>query len=78
MGFHAAFLAVLAAIGRYLDLGWSYYAGLATAGVLIGYQYWLIRTREPARCFRAFLNNNWVGAAVFAGIALALALRHGL
>jgi 4-hydroxybenzoate polyprenyltransferase len=78
MGFHAAFLAVLAGIGRYLDLDWPYYAGLAAAGVLIGYQYRLIRTREPARCFRAFLNNNWAGAAVFAGIALALALRHGL
>ncbi|HXV08983.1 MAG TPA: 4-hydroxybenzoate octaprenyltransferase [Burkholderiales bacterium] len=78
MGFHAAFLAVLAAVGRYLDLDWPYYAGLAAAVVLIGYQYRLIRTREPARCFRAFLNNNWVGAAVFAGIALALALRHGL
>jgi 4-hydroxybenzoate polyprenyltransferase len=78
MGFHAAFLAVLAAIGRHLDLDWPYYAGLAAAVVLIGYQYRLIRTREPARCFRAFLNNNWVGAAVFAGIALALAPRHGL
>ncbi len=78
IGFHVAFLAVLAAIGRHLDLGWPCYAGLAAAGVLIGYQYRLIRTREPARCFRAFLNNNWVGAAVFAGIALALALRHGL
>jgi 4-hydroxybenzoate polyprenyltransferase len=78
MGFHAAFLAALAAIGGYLDLGWPYYAGLAIAIVPIGYQYSLIRTRAPARCFRAFLNNNWVGAAVFAGIALALALRRGL
>jgi 4-hydroxybenzoate polyprenyltransferase len=78
MSFHAAFLAALAAIGAHLDLGWPYYAGLAIAIVPIGYQYSLIRTRESARCFRAFLNNNWVGAAVFAGIALALALRRGL
>jgi 4-hydroxybenzoate polyprenyltransferase len=78
MSFHAAFLAALAAIGAHLDLGWPYYAGLAIAIVPIGYQYSLIRTRAPARCFRAFLNNNWVGAAVFAGIALALALRRGL
>jgi 4-hydroxybenzoate polyprenyltransferase len=78
MGCHAAFLAVLAAIGRYLDLDWPYYAGLVVAIGPIGYQYRLIRAREPARCFRAFLNNNWVGAAVFAGIALALALRRGL
>ncbi|HEU5282940.1 MAG TPA: 4-hydroxybenzoate octaprenyltransferase [Burkholderiales bacterium] len=78
MAFHAAFLAALAALGSYLDLGWPYYAGLAIALAPIIHQYRLIRTREPARCFRAFLNNNWVGAAVFAGIALALALRRGL
>jgi 4-hydroxybenzoate polyprenyltransferase len=28
----------------------------------------MIRGREPGRCFRAFLHNNWIGAAVFAGI----------
>ncbi len=25
---------------------------------------------EPARCFKAFLHNNWVGATVFSGIVL--------
>jgi 4-hydroxybenzoate polyprenyltransferase len=73
---HAAFFLVLAGIGWHLKLAWPYYAGLAGAAVLCGYQYFLIRDREPARCFRAFLDNNWVGAAVFAGIALAL-LRRG-
>jgi 4-hydroxybenzoate polyprenyltransferase len=75
---HVAFLAVLAAVGAYLRLAWPYWVGLACAAVLVAYQYTLIGGREPARCFTAFMNNNWVGAAVFAGIALALALRAGL
>ena len=75
---HAAFLALLAWIGWRMHLAWPYSAGLAGAAVLIGYQYTLIRGREPGRCFQAFLNNNWVGGAVFAGIALALMLRRTL
>ena len=57
-------------VGRQAELGWPYHAGLACAAGLAVYQQWLIRERDPARCFRAFLNNNWFGMAVFAGIAL--------
>ena len=46
------------------------FAGLLVAAGLATYHYTLIRERDPARCFRAFLHNNWVGAAIFAGIAL--------
>jgi 4-hydroxybenzoate polyprenyltransferase len=70
---YAAFLAIMAALGARIGLSWPYYAGLAAAAGLAGYQYLLIRARGPAQCFAAFLSNNWVGAAVFAGIALALA-----
>lgn len=66
---HAAALLVLAVIGAYLRLGPAYYAGLLAAAALAAYQQYLIRAREPAHCFRAFLNNNWFGAAVFAGLA---------
>jgi 4-hydroxybenzoate polyprenyltransferase len=51
-------------------LGFAYYLGLIAASGLIIYQYRLIRERDPALCFRAFLHNNWVGAVVFAGITL--------
>jgi 4-hydroxybenzoate polyprenyltransferase len=71
---HAAFLLILGAIGWQLDLSWPYYAGLAGAAGFAVHQYRLIRNREPSRCFRAFLNNNWMGGSVFAGIALALQL----
>ncbi len=51
--------------------GWGvwYYLGVGAAAGLAGYQQWLIREREPADCFKAFLNNHWFGLAVFAGIA---------
>jgi 4-hydroxybenzoate polyprenyltransferase len=75
---HAVFLAILTAIGRWQRLDAFYFAGLAVAGGLILYQYWLIRGRDRERCFRAFRNNNGVGLAVFAGLALDLHFRSGL
>jgi 4-hydroxybenzoate polyprenyltransferase len=65
---HAAFLGMMAWLGRKFYMGPWYYIGLALAAVLVVRQFWLIRDRDPARCFRAFLQNNWVGAAIFAGI----------
>jgi 4-hydroxybenzoate polyprenyltransferase len=66
----AAALSLLILLGSRLQLGPAYYAGLAAAVALAVYQQYLIRAREPAQCFRAFLNNNWFGAAIFAGLAL--------
>jgi 4-hydroxybenzoate polyprenyltransferase len=67
---HACFLAIMLIIGQMQQMNWAYYAGLVTACGLIAYQYALIRNRDRALCFKAFLHNNWVGMAVFAGIAL--------
>ncbi|HTT40347.1 MAG TPA: 4-hydroxybenzoate octaprenyltransferase [Burkholderiales bacterium] len=75
MASHALFLTVMAWIGWRSSAAWPYYAGLAGAALLAAVQFGLIRQREPYRCFRAFLQNNWVGATVFAGIALAYLLR---
>ncbi|MER0203404.1 MAG: 4-hydroxybenzoate octaprenyltransferase [Nitrosomonas sp.] len=67
---HACFLAIMLIIGQMQQMNWAYYAGLVTACGLIAYQYTLIRNRDRALCFKAFLHNNWVGMVVFAGIAL--------
>jgi 4-hydroxybenzoate polyprenyltransferase len=75
---HASALVLLAAAGMTAGRGWFYYAGLAVAAGLAAYQQWLIRERHPEACFRAFLNNNWFGAAVFAGLVLDYALAAGL
>jgi len=71
---HGLFLAAMAAIGRWQGLGAFYYGGLALAAALVVRQYFLIRTRDRARCFQAFNQNLWVGLAVFAGLALDIHL----
>ena len=68
-------LALLAYVGLRLNLSWPYYLGLATAAGIAVYHWTLIRSREPGPCFKAFLHNNWFGAAVFAGIVVASLLK---
>ena len=63
-----AVLAVLVLAGRQAGLGVFHDAATALSALMFLYQQHLIRDREPAACFKAFLNNNWVGALVFAGI----------
>jgi len=72
---HALFLLVMAGVGYERQLGALYFAGLAVAAGLMGYQYRLIRERSREGCFKAFLNNNWVGLAIFAGLAFDLYFR---
>ena len=67
---HIIFLSLMLYIGFFQQMGIAYYAGLITATGLIIYQYQLIKNRDPKYCFQAFLNNNWVGTAIFIGIAL--------
>jgi 4-hydroxybenzoate polyprenyltransferase len=61
---------ILVMIGQNFSLGWLYYLGVAAAAGLFVYQQKLIKNREREPCFKAFLNNNWVGLAVFVGIFL--------
>ena len=72
---YAATLALLAWAGHELRYGAFYFAGLAVAALIAGYHYTLIRERERMKCFKAFLHNNWFGAAVFAGIVAELNLK---
>jgi 4-hydroxybenzoate polyprenyltransferase len=62
-------------VAQAFTLGWIFYLSLVVVAGLFGYQQWLIRFRERNACFKAFLNNNWVGATVFVGIALDFALK---
>ena len=63
-------LAIIGWIGYTLHLGLAFYAGLAVAAGIMGVHFTWIRGRERMPCFKAFLHNNWVGAAIFAGIAV--------
>jgi 4-hydroxybenzoate polyprenyltransferase len=71
----ALLLGSLALVGRNAELGQWYYVGLAAAALLCAYQAFLIRDRDAVMSFRAFLNNAWLGAAVFAGIVLDYTFR---
>lgn len=62
------FLLLLALCGVLAGCGPVYYLGLFAAAWLMVWEQYLVRKREPAACFRAFLHNNWVGLAVFAGV----------
>lgn len=64
------FLLLMSLLGSQLALGWPYALSLVASAGLFAWQQWLIRHREPAGCFKAFLNNQWVGAAIFIGMAL--------
>ena len=67
---YAATLGIIGWIGFTLHMGWAFYAGLAIAAGIMGVHYTWIRGRERMACFKAFLHNNYVGAAIFAGIVV--------
>ncbi len=68
--FHIMTIVLLALTGTLAGLGLGYYAGLMAALGFALYQQRLMRERDRDGCFRAFLNNNWFGAAVFAGLLI--------
>lgn len=74
-GLQVLLLASLVLVGRSAALGAWYYGGLGAAACFAAYQGYLIRDRDGVQAFRAFLNNAWFGAAVFAGIVLDYTFR---
>jgi 4-hydroxybenzoate polyprenyltransferase len=68
---YAATFLALWLVGRQAGLGMAYWIGLGVAALLVAYEFVIARHRERDACFRAFLHNQWVGASVFAGIAVA-------
>jgi 4-hydroxybenzoate polyprenyltransferase len=73
--FYAVHLASWAALGHLLGLDRWFFAGVAIAAAQALWHLGLIRGRARAACFKAFRVNHWLGAALFAGTALDLALR---
>ena len=71
---YGAALAIFLACGWQLGLRWWFAGGIAVAAGIALYHYTLIRNRDRMACFAAFRHNNWLGAAVFAGVALDYAL----
>lgn len=71
----ATALILLMQLGALRNLGPAFFTGIAVAAWLSAWQQWMTRTRAPEACIRAFLNNNYFGAAIFIGLAADYALR---
>ncbi|WP_305906401.1 4-hydroxybenzoate octaprenyltransferase [Methylomarinum sp. Ch1-1] len=67
-GLQVIIIGLLVWVGQMQQLGFFYYAGLTVAAGLFVYQQKLIFYRVKADCFKAFLNSNWFGLAVFVGL----------
>lgn len=72
---YAGFIWAMILLGRATDLGLNYFISLAVACGFIAYQFVLGHTRRRENYFSAFLNNQWVGLVIFAGIALDLVVK---
>ena len=75
MASYLLLLLLLTWVGVLRGLAWPYHAGLGVAALMAIYHWNLIRSRSREGCFRAFRHNNWLGAAVFAGIVASFALE---
>ena len=69
MACYAILLGLLAYVGNFMGYGKLYFIGLAAALLLVCRQYVLIQNRDKPSCFKAFLHNNWIGLAIFIGLA---------
>ena len=69
MGCFTVMMLILAAMAIDLGFTWSFWLGWVLAVVLIARQYQLISKRDPQQCFKAFLDNVWIGAALTTGLA---------
>jgi 4-hydroxybenzoate polyprenyltransferase len=67
-------LGLIACVGYLEARGVYFYAGLVIAVAIAVYHYTLIRHRDREGCFQAFNHNNWLGAAIFVGLAVDYAL----
>ena len=69
------FLLTMIIVGEKLKMQFYYYIGLGVSTLFIAYQHYLLKDRDPAKCIRAFANNSWLGATIFAGIVMEFANR---
>lgn len=74
MACFACMLLMLAFVGWQLGLSWPYWLGWMVAALQVGRQYRLICQRQPEGCFKAFLENFWIGVALTAGLAASFYL----
>lgn len=70
----SSFVLLLSIVGICLKVHWAYYVMLILVVGLLIYQHYLIKDRKPEACFKAFINNAWIGGLIFLGFFFGL---HG-
>ena len=66
---------LLLLLGWIMDFSWPWFSGVAIAAILFADQQYRVRSRGREACFKAFLNNNWVGLAILVGLLIDYAIR---
>lgn len=61
----------LIGVGLLFSLQWPYFISVGLASALFIYQLWLIYEADRLNCFKAFLNNQWIGMIIFLGVLLS-------
>ena len=69
-GLQLLMILALVLIGYRAELGFWYFFSVAIAAAMMAWHLWLARDRQPAGCFKAFLNNHLIGMVIFIGIVL--------
>ncbi len=75
---YAIMLAILVYVGKFMGFNKLYFVGLTAALLLACRQYVLIEKRLKIDCFKAFLHNNWIGLAIFLGLAAQYYFRNAI
>jgi len=57
------------------ELSWVYYSGLVIISALFIKQFMDTKNKKRDACFKAFLDNNWVGLVIFISILGHYALQ---
>lgn len=65
---------LLLLLGWVMDFSWPWFSGVAIAAMLFADQQYRVRSRGREACFKAFLNNNWVGLAIWVGLIISYAV----
>jgi 4-hydroxybenzoate polyprenyltransferase len=68
-------IALLLLLGSKLQFSWPWFAGVGIAALLFVRQQYMVRNRDRDACFKAFLNNNWVGVAIYVGLLFTYAIN---
>jgi len=65
---------LLLLLGWIMGFSWPWFSGVAIAAILFVVQQYRVRSRGREACFKAFLNNNWVGLAIWVGLMISYAV----